>query len=115
MDTIVRQFASRLHYLRTERDMTQETLASNAGLHPAYVSAMECGRQIPTLVTVEKLASGLGMPVASLIDYPMPGRAKKRSKERHQDEIQLVVRLLERCDLAKLKRIRKAVEALVEA
>lgn len=109
MDTVVRRFARRLYNLRMEHGLTQEALAARAKLHPGYVSALECSRQIPSLTTLEQLAKGLNVDLAALVDFP---DTSSNIMDRVRDEIELITRRLKRCDLAAIRRVRKAVEAL---
>jgi DNA-binding XRE family transcriptional regulator len=54
--------------LREARDMTQQELATRAGLTQGYVSQLESGlKQSPSLPTLRKLARALGVPVAELL------------------------------------------------
>lgn len=52
---------------RTAVGMSQERLAELAGLERAYVSALERGRRNPTLLTQQKIAVALGVPLRHLI------------------------------------------------
>lgn len=109
-DTVVRRFAARLHSLREEKQLTQATLASRARLHPHYISALEGAKQIPSLTTLEQLAKGLKVDLAVLVDFP---EDHGTTKDRAREELELVNRRLRGCNLDMLRRIRKAVDALV--
>jgi len=62
-------FGERVREVRLERDMTQEALAEAAGLHPTFVSNVERGYRVPTLVTVLRLAMGLGVEPDKLVNH----------------------------------------------
>lgn len=47
--------------------MTQEELAEAAGLHPTYISNLERGYRVATIVTLVRVARGLGTGVSTLI------------------------------------------------
>ena len=112
MDTITARFAARLHYFRNERGLTQAALAQKSGLHTNFVSALENQRQIASLVTAERLARALGVDLAALVNYPLKGA--KGKKDRMNQEVDLATRALSRCkDPKQLRRIRKAIEALM--
>jgi transcriptional regulator with XRE-family HTH domain len=49
-------FALALRQLRFERGISQETLASQAGLHRTYVGLLERRQQSPSLAVIEALA-----------------------------------------------------------
>lgn len=51
---------------RAELDMTQEVLANDAHLTPAFVSGIERGKRQAGLETVSKLATALGIKPSEL-------------------------------------------------
>ena len=53
---------------RIQRDVSQEHLALDSGIHPAYISKLERGEKCPTIDTLYRLARALGIPVYKLID-----------------------------------------------
>jgi transcriptional regulator with XRE-family HTH domain len=65
------QFGGNLRALRLEAGMTQEDLAHAAKLHPSEISRVERAHRDPRLTTITRLAAGLDVPPASLLD-PLP-------------------------------------------
>jgi transcriptional regulator with XRE-family HTH domain len=61
------RFAMRLREIRRHRGMTQEALATRAGVSRAYLSRLEMGRHDPPLSRLRKLAKVLKVPVAELL------------------------------------------------
>jgi transcriptional regulator with XRE-family HTH domain len=61
-------FGARVRTFRTAQGMTQERLAEAAGLHPTFISNLERGYRVPTIVTLLKLATGLGVEPGELVD-----------------------------------------------
>lgn len=59
--------AQNLRSLRAEKELSQEALASKAGIDRTYVSALERERYAVSIDTLEKLADALGVPAASLL------------------------------------------------
>ena len=53
---------------RIQRDVSQEHLALESGIHPAYISKLERGEKCPTIDTLYRLSKALGIPVYKLID-----------------------------------------------
>lgn len=67
MSTIVRNFGAAVRELREARTWSQEQLAEHAGLNRSYVGEIERGSAIASIVTVDKLARALDVPIASLL------------------------------------------------
>ena len=76
-DRVQAAFGSRLREFRIERQMTLEMLAEKADLHENYVGAVERGERNLSLYNVWRLAGGLGLPVADLVQ-DLPARMGKR-------------------------------------
>lgn len=62
------KFGIRLGRLRENRAMTQEDLAGASGLSADFIGMIERGLRQPTVVTLVKLANGLGIPAPQLLD-----------------------------------------------
>lgn len=62
----LKDFGKHLASLRKKRGMSQEELASRAGLHAVAITYIETGKRLPKLNTVYKLAHGLGIKVEEL-------------------------------------------------
>ena len=58
----------KLKQLRTQREMTQVTLAKKVRVTQAYIALLEKGRENPTLDVLEKLAKALKVTVAKLVE-----------------------------------------------
>ena len=63
----VAAFARRLRRIRQERGLSQEQLASIAGLDRTYVSSCEAGRRNATIRTIDRLSGALGVDPAVLV------------------------------------------------
>lgn len=46
--------------LRAQRQLTQEALAERSGLDPSYISGIERGVRNPSVLSLVRLAKGLG-------------------------------------------------------
>src|SRR5687767_14731127 len=64
----------RIKALRVERELQQRQLAEKAGLTPSMVSQIESGRLSPSLHTLGKIATALGVSIASLFESEARGR-----------------------------------------
>jgi transcriptional regulator with XRE-family HTH domain len=61
------RFGIALRRSREAVGISQEALAAAAGLHRNYVGVLERGKQIPSILVVEKLAAALGTTVSGLM------------------------------------------------
>jgi transcriptional regulator with XRE-family HTH domain len=64
--SIGERFGAVLRKRREAVGLSQEALAAAAGLHRNYVGLLERGRQVPSILVVEKLAAALGITMSSL-------------------------------------------------
>jgi transcriptional regulator with XRE-family HTH domain len=62
------RIASRVRALRSERGMSLDTLAGKCAVSRSMLSLIERGESSPTAVVLEKVATGLGVPLARLFD-----------------------------------------------
>ncbi len=65
--TVIRCFAASVRKLRSALGISQEELAERADLHRTYIADLELGARNPTLLTIKKLAEGLGVSAADLL------------------------------------------------
>ena len=61
-------FAARLRELRRRRGWTQEELADQTGLSADTIRRLERGKNNPSLDTITKIANGLQLTVAAVIN-----------------------------------------------
>lgn len=76
------RIAIRVHALRAELDMTLDALAQKCNVSRSMISLVERGEASPTAVVLEKIATGLGVPLATLFDDP---RASVKPVSRRDD------------------------------
>ena len=62
------RFGERVRELRQAAGIAQEELAARAKLSRHYVSEMESGKRNPSIEVVEKIASGLRVPIREIMD-----------------------------------------------
>lgn len=62
------KFGVRVREIRVNKGLSQERLASLAGVHRTYVGMVERGEKNVTLVTISKFAHALGLSVAELLE-----------------------------------------------
>lgn len=66
---LIENFGKRVAFLRKERHLSQEALALDCNLNRTYIGDIERGEKCPSLVTISKIANGLGISVKELLDY----------------------------------------------
>ena len=63
----VKRFAANMKRIREKKNMSQGDIFRVTKIERAYISNLEAGKQNPTLETIEKLATSLGVPVDELL------------------------------------------------
>lgn len=78
---INRLIAARVHRIRTDAGLSLEAAAEATGVSRSMISLIERGESSPTAVVLEKLATGLGVTLATLFDAPAasPDRVSRRA------------------------------------
>lgn len=77
---------TRLRSLREERKLSQGDIEERTGLLRCYISRVENGHTIPSIETLERLASALEMPLYQLFfdgdePPPLPNLSKRKTTE----------------------------------
>jgi transcriptional regulator with XRE-family HTH domain len=67
-DDIHARIARRVHALRAELGITLDELAARSEVSRSMISLVERGEASPTAIVLEKIATGLRVPLASLFD-----------------------------------------------
>lgn len=89
LTTLDQRIAAYARMLRAERGLSLEELAARSGVSRSMLSLIERGETSPTAVTLEKLATGLGVTMASLFDAPDPSApAPPAPISRRQDQLE---------------------------
>ena len=66
---IYRKIASNIRRVRKDRNITQESLAHDAGLNRAYIGYIERGERKPSVETLEKIAKSLNVRIFELFIF----------------------------------------------
>jgi transcriptional regulator with XRE-family HTH domain len=69
--------ARNIRRLRVQRSLSQEDLATDAGIDRSYVSRLERELENPTVAILEKLAAALDSDIRELFDSTKVGRPIK--------------------------------------
>ena len=82
------RIAQRVRDLRAARGLSLDALATHCGVSRSMISLIERGESSPTAVLLEKLATGLGVSLASLFDAPAPASEPASPVSRFADQLQ---------------------------
>lgn len=66
METISAVIGSRIKGFRKRKKLSQEQLAERCNLHPTYIGQLERGEKNATLESIQKVATGLDIPLEQL-------------------------------------------------
>ena len=69
-DKLLKTIGERVRTLRKSQSISQERLAELAGLHPVYISHLECGRRRASICTYNSVAEALGVSLSELVELP---------------------------------------------
>jgi transcriptional regulator with XRE-family HTH domain len=70
------RIAERVRELRGAHSLSLDALAAKTGVSRSMISVIERGESSPTAAVLDKLAAGLGVPLASLFDAPSADATK---------------------------------------
>ena len=63
----LKNFANQVKCMRERQGISQEKLAEKAGLHRTYIGMVERVERNPSLISIYKIAEGLGTDVKELL------------------------------------------------
>ena len=65
---ILIKFGKKVREIRTKQNLSQEKLATKAGVHRTYIGMIERAEKNITLENIEKVAKALGLSVKELFN-----------------------------------------------
>lgn len=99
MSVIAEKVGARIKMLRVERRLTQEQLAFEADMHPAYIGQIERGEKSPTLDTLEKIVKALDVEFSELFQTKPRGPSLPDDCNQELEEFLAGLSSSERSDL----------------
>lgn len=66
LDKVTVVVGKRIRAIRKSRNISQENLAENCGLHPTYIGQIERGEKCPTIDSLNKISEGLNISLSEL-------------------------------------------------
>lgn len=105
-ETISSMIGERIRTFRTEQKLSQEELAFNSELHPAYIGKVERGEKCPTIETLYKIANGLKIPLHKLLDISSGTEAEET------DALHRIKEALDGLDADEMLEVAQIVEQI---
>ena len=68
-DELVSSAGKNLRRLRIQRGLSLDRLAKISGVSRAMISHVELGQSAPTIVTLNKIAKGLGVSIMAFLNH----------------------------------------------
>lgn len=93
---------------RNKRNLSQEALALNSGIHPAYLGKVERGEKCPTVDTLYKICAGLKISMSELLDLGMD------IKPTSEEAMHRIAKVLSETDEETAVKIAEIVESIAE-
>jgi transcriptional regulator with XRE-family HTH domain len=82
VDPLARQFGAVVRRLREAAEVSQEALAESAGLHRTYISMLERGVRMPSILVARQVAEALDTTMGALLTLvdqePVPTKKRKK-------------------------------------
>lgn len=69
MESFKKTFGEKIKQLRAEKGITQEKLASKAGVSVDFLSLIERGKNAPSFKNIEKIAKAFGVEIKELFSF----------------------------------------------
>jgi transcriptional regulator with XRE-family HTH domain len=88
VEDIQKLIGDRLRNLRKKGGLSQEKLGWKAKLHYTYIGAIERGEKNVSIITLAKIAKGLGISVNEIFNFPMDIKDPDRLKASMLKEIE---------------------------
>ena len=69
MEKIAEKIGKRIRYFRKKQNLSQEKLALEAGINPAFLGHLERGIKSPTATTLAKISDALNITMSELVFF----------------------------------------------
>lgn len=106
-ETLSKKIGINIRKFRTQQFLSQEGLALDSGIHPAYLGRLERGEKCPNIDTLLKICDALDISVAKILDFEETANSNSATKQRLEEA-------LNRLSPAKQKQLAEIVENIVD-
>jgi transcriptional regulator with XRE-family HTH domain len=111
MSDLAKQLGRRIHLFRKQSRLTQAALAEKAKISNEFMSGIERGAKLPSLLTLERLAAVLRVNLKDLFNFNQA--SFRRTQQLSREGVDLA-NLLENISPQQRRRILKIVKILIE-
>ena len=111
MSDLAKQLGRRVHLFRKQNGLTQAALAEKVKISNEFMSGIERGAKLPSLLTLEKLAGALRVGLKDLFNFDQSGYRRTQSLSRGGVDVAL---LLDNVSPQQRRRILRALKILAE-
>ena len=101
----------KIRYYHKKLDLSQEALALKAGLHPAYLGKLERNEKNPTVETMDKIVTAIGISYAEFFS-DIEGNSNDSSERDFY--IDMVISRLSSLSDEKLKSMTEAIIKIID-
>jgi transcriptional regulator with XRE-family HTH domain len=111
MSDLAKQLGRRVHLFHKQNGLTQAALAEKVKISNEFMSGIERGAKLPSLLTLEKLAGALRVNLKDLFNFEQASYRRTQSLSRDGIDVAL---LLEKVSSQQRRRILKIAKILCE-
>lgn len=109
MSKIAELVGGKIREYRTSKGLSQEELAHRAGLHTAHLGQIERGEKSPTIDSIDKIVTALGITFEELFSFGQSPAADKRESIKEK-----VVSCLNTLSDSEQKDMYKTIKLLIK-
>ena len=106
---LAKKLGANIRKFLNQKYLSQENLALDAGIHPAYLGQLERGEKCPNIDTLLKICNALDISAAKILDFE-----EEESKESSATR-QRLNEALNKLPPSKQKQLTEIVEGIVNA
>jgi transcriptional regulator with XRE-family HTH domain len=111
MSDLAKQLGKRIYLFRKENGLTQAALAEKAKISNEFMSSIERGAKLPSLLSLERVSTALRVDIKELLNFDQTGFRKNQQITRDGLDI---AKLYEDCGPRQRRQILNIVRILAQ-
>ena len=112
MSDLAKQLGRRIHLFRKQNGLTQAALAEKAKISNEFMSGVERGARLPSLLTLEKVAAALRVSLKDLFNFDQTGFRSTQHLSRDGVDVALLLGKTAERQRRKILKIVKLLASL---